>query len=41
MIITPTSYSLLSYISIVLCFKIGNKTNEYGYEVQHEKINYL
>ncbi|MDP7992124.1 hypothetical protein Q9B79_20285 [Bacillus sp. MHSD_36] len=27
MIATPTSYSLLSYISIVLCFKIGNKTN--------------
>lgn len=38
MITTPTSYSLLSYISIVLCFKIGNKTNEYGYEVYHKKL---
>ncbi|MFS4441475.1 hypothetical protein ACL5YN_09255, partial [Bacillus pacificus] len=27
MIATPTSYSLLSYSLIVLCFKIGNKTN--------------
>lgn len=25
MIATPTSYSLLSYVFIVLCFKIGNK----------------